>query len=162
MEKLFYSTKFVYAAVSLLTLIPTALLAADSLQDIQQKFQGDFELVSYYQFPAQGEPIDMNYIGRLSYDAHGNMAGLGMPRDLPARSADSEERITGGFAYWGKVSFDLQSNIVIHHVEGSPMVPQWVGGENIRHFEFSDGLLKLSLKDSSGRTTATLSWKKLP
>ena len=41
------------------------------------------------------------------------------------------------------------------------MVPEWVGGDNIRHFEFSDGLLKLSLKDSSGRKTATLSWRKL-
>ena len=103
----------------------------------------------------------MNYVGRLSYDAFGNMAGLGMPRDLPERNQAAEERVTGGFGYWGKVSFDLENSLVIHHVEGSPMVPEWVDGDNIRHFEFTDGLLKLSLKNSSGRTTGTLSWRKL-
>ncbi len=146
----------------LLLLIHSQSSAADSLQEVTQKFQGNFELVSYFQFPVQGEPIDMNYIGRLGYDAFGNMAGLGMPRDLTAQNDASDERITGGFAYWGKVSFDVQNSIVIHHVEGSPMVPEWVGGDNVRHFEFSDGLLRLSLKNSSGRITATLAWRKLP
>jgi len=148
-------------SIFLFIMLPTQSQAADTLQNIQQKFQGDFELVSYFQFPEDGDPVDMNYVGRLSYDALGNMAGLGMPRALPERNQNSEERITGGFAYWGKVSFDLENSLVIHHVEGAPMVPEWVGGDNIRHFEFSDGLLKLSLKNGSGRTTATLSWRKL-
>ena len=149
------------ASMAFLIMLPIQSQAADTLQDIEQKFQGDFELVSYIQFPEQGNPIDMNYMGRLSYDAFGNMAGLGMPRDLPKRNQAAEERVTGGFGYWGKVSFDLVNSLVIHHVEGSPMVPEWVGGDNIRHFEFTDGLLKLSLKNSSGRTTGTLSWRKL-
>jgi len=149
------------ASMAFLIMLPIQSQAADTLQDIEQKFQGDFELVSYIQFPEQGDPIDMNYVGRLSYDAFGNMAGLGMPRDLPKRNQAAEERVTGGFGYWGKVSFDLGHSLVIHHVEGSPMVPEWVGGDNIRHFEFTDGLLKLSLKNSSGRTTGTLSWRKL-
>ena len=148
-------------SMAFLIMLPIQSQAADTLQDIEQKFQGDFELVSYIQFPEQGNPIDMNYVGRLSYDAFGNMAGLGMPRDLPKRNQAAEERVTGGFGYWGKVSFDLVNSLVIHHVEGSPMMPEWVGGDNIRHFEFTDGLLKLSLKNSSGRTTGTLSWRKL-
>ena len=152
--------KFLISVVFLI-ILPIHSQAADTLQGIEQKFQGDFELVSYFQFPERGDPIDMNYVGRLSYDAFGNMAGLGMPRDLPERNQATEERVTGGFGYWGKVSFDLENNLVIHHVEGSPMVPEWVGGDNIRHFEFSDGLLKLSLKNSKGRTTGTLSWRKL-
>ena len=149
------------ASMVFLIMLPIQSQAADTLQDIEQRLQGDFELVSYFQFPEQGDPIDMNYVGRLSYDAFGNMAGLGMPRDLPERNQAAEERVTGGFGYWGKVSFDLENSLVIHHVEGSPMVPEWVDGDNIRHFEFTDGLLKLSLKNSSGRTTGTLSWRKL-
>lgn len=149
------------ASMALFIMLPIQSQAADTLQEIEKKFQGDFELTSYFQFPEQGDPIDMNYAGRLSYDALGNMAGLGMPRDLPERNKTSEERITGGFAYWGKVSFDLENSLVIHHVEGAPMVPEWVGGDNVRHFEFSDGVLKLSLKNDSGKTTATLSWRKL-
>ena len=127
-----------------------------------QPFIGDWELVSYVQFPQDGGERDMNYVGYLSYDAHGNMVSLGMPRDLPERAAAADERTIGGFAYWGKVSVDVQRGVVIHHVEGSPMVPQWVGGENVRFYEFVDNLLKLSLKDSAGRTTATLTWRRLP
>ncbi len=149
------------ASTVILIMLPIHSQAADTLQEIQKKFQGDFELISYFQFPEEGDPIDMNFVGRLSYDALGNMSGLGMPRDLPERNQNSEERITGGFAYWGKVSFDLENALVIHHVEGAPMVPEWVGGDNVRHFEFSDDVLKLSLKNDSGRTTATLSWRKL-
>ena len=82
-----------------LIMLSTQSQAADTLQDTEQKFHGDFELVSYFQFPKDGDPIDMNYVGRLSYDALGNMGGLGMPRDLPERNQASEERTTGGFAY---------------------------------------------------------------
>ena len=82
-----------------LIMLPIQSQAADTLQDLEQKFQGDFELVSYFQFPEQGDPIDMNYVGRLSYDAFGNMAGLGMPRDLPEKNRATEERVTGGFGY---------------------------------------------------------------
>ncbi len=147
--------------LSLLMLFSASLQAADDLDSITQKFIGDYELVSYFTFPAQGDAVDMSYIGRLSYDALGNMAGLGMPKNLPERAAGSSERVTGGFAYWGPFSIDVENSIVIHHVKGSPMVPRWVGGDNIRYYEFSDGLLRLSLKNPDGRVTATLSWRKL-
>ena len=159
-------SKIIYRTIALSCIILLApmheqIQAADDLDAIKAKFIGDYELVSYFQFPASGGEVDMKYIGRLSYDALGNMSGIGMPMDLPARAAQSSQRSTGGFAYWGKVSYDLDKGIVFHHVEGSPLVPQWVGGENIRYFEFTDGLLKLSLKDGEGRITATLSWRKL-
>lgn len=158
--------KYFHRAITLSCILFLALMqiqihAADDLDAIKEKFIGDYELVSYFQFPASGGEVDMKYIGRLSYDALGNMSGIGMPVDLPARAAQSSERRTGGFAYWGKVSYDLEQGIVFHHVEGSPLVPQWVGGENIRYFEFTDELLKLSLKDEAGKITATLSWRKL-
>ena len=91
----------------------------------------------------------------------GNMAGLGMPIDLAQRERDAGERLTGGFAYWGKVTIDSENKIVTHHVEGSPMVPRWVGGDNVRYYEFDGDLLKLSLKNAAGRITATLTWRRL-
>jgi hypothetical protein len=136
--------------------------AADSVESVSQRFVGDYELVSFVSFPADGGEIERNYIGRLSYDAFGNMSGLGMPRDLPERDAAEPEPVTGGFAYWGEVSFDTAKGIVFHHVKGSPMVPQWVGGDNVRYYEFvGDELLKLSLKDPAGRITGTLTWRRL-
>lgn len=142
--------------------LPTVSAASEAEAALQQKFIGDYELVSYIQFPAAGGEIDMNYIGRLSYDAFGNMSGLGMPRDLPQRDAQAAERVTGGFAYWGKVSYDVAGQRVIHHVEGSPMIARWVGQDNIRFFEFEGDLLRLSLKDAQGRISGTLTWRRLP
>ncbi len=153
------STNRVPILIALSILMASASSNAD---EHYQQFVGDWELVSYIQFPASGGERDMNYIGYLSYDAHGNMTGLGMPRDLPERAARSSERTIAGFAYWGGVSVDVEAGTVIHHVEGSPMVPQWVGGDNVRFYEFVDDLLKLSLKDDSGRITATLTWRRLP
>ena len=148
--------------LALFILSGSGLYAADDTDTIRQKFIGDYELVSYFSYPAQGGEVDMNYIGRLSYDAFDNMAGLGMPRDLPERAENSSERTIGGFAYWGTVSWDVEKQIVVHHVKGSPMVPRWVGGDNVRHYAFEDGLLKLTVKDPQGRITGTLSWRKLP
>ena len=134
--------------------------AADDLAAIQRQFVGHYELVLFQQFPRNSEAIDLDYVGRIMYDGFGNMSAQGMPRDLPTRPREPGERLQGGFAYFGSVSFDLENNIVVHHVEGSPTRGSWVGQDNVRYYEFSDGLLKLSLKDSDGRVTSTLSWRK--
>ena len=148
--------------LSLGLLVNSAVSVADDIDTIRQKFIGDWELASYYTFPVNGSELEMGYIGRLSYDRFGNMAGLGMPKDLPNRQRESNERLMQGFAYWGPVSWDLERGTVIHHVQGSPMVPQWVGGDNVRYFEFEgNDILKLSLRDNNGRTTATLTWHRL-
>ncbi len=132
------------------------------LEAVKAQFVGHYELVIYESFRPNGEVVDMNYVGRILYDEHDNMSAIGMPKDLPARAQESSERVQDGFAYWGKVSFDLPNGIVIHHVEGSPTRGSWPGVDNIRYFEFTDeGLLKLSLKNAEGQTTGTLTWRKI-
>lgn len=130
-------------------------------QAIKDRFTGHYELVSFVQFPPGGGEVDMNYKGRIMYDGHGNMSAQGMPRDLPERAAQTDELVRGGFAYWGWVEFDLENSVVIHHVTGSPTRGSWVGEPNVRHFEFTDEHLKLSMKDDSGRITGTLTWLKI-
>lgn len=133
----------------------------NAANDGYSQFIGDWELVSYVVFPDAGGQRDMSYVGYLSYDEHGNMAGLGMPKDLPER-AQNDPQLRAGFAYWGSVSVDSEGGRVIHHVEGAPTQPRWVGGDNIRFYEFEDNLLRLSLKDDTGRISATLTWRRLP
>lgn len=128
------------------------------IEEVRQQFIGHYELVSFVRFPEEGGEVDTGYEGRIMYDGYGNMSAIGMPRDLPERAASGQER--GGFAYYGSVSYDLENDIVIHHVEGSPTRGSWVGEDNIRYFEFVDGYLKLSMKDENGRTTGTLTWRK--
>ncbi|MEQ8953914.1 MAG: hypothetical protein RL120_07230, partial [Gammaproteobacteria bacterium] len=121
------------ALLILLLSIDCTVLAAESEADVARRFVGDYELISYVQYPPGGEPIENDYIGRLSYDRFGNMAGLGMPLDLPERAAQSSTRVLGGFAYWGTISIDTSEQKITHHVKGSPTAPQWVGGDNVRY-----------------------------
>ena len=141
---------------------PGVAQSAADLEAVKEQFLGHYELVTYESFSANGEVDDRNYIGRLMYDAYDNMLAIGMPENLPAQARESSENVQAGFAYWGTVSFDLPNGIVIHHVERSPTRGSWPGVDNIRYFDFTDdGLLKLSLKNAEGRTTGTLTWRKL-
>jgi len=145
----------------MLCMLALSLTAVGQAQTDAERFVGDYTLISYVTFPEAGPAVDMQYVGRLSYDRAGNMSGLGMPTGLPEREREAGSRLTGGFAYWGKVTVDDEKKIVIHHVEGSPLMPGWVGGDNIRFYEFEGDLLRLSLKNAEGRTTATLTWRRL-
>jgi len=145
----------------ILCMLALPLTAVGQAQTDAQRFVGDYTLISYVTFPEAGAAVDMSYVGRLSYDSAGNMSGLGMPSGLPEREREAGGRLTGGFAYWGKVTVDDEKKIVVHHVEGSPLMPSWVGGDNVRFYEFEGDLLRLSLKNAEGRTTATLTWRRL-
>ena len=145
----------------MLCMLALPLTAVGQAQTDAERFVGDYTLISYVAFPEAGAAVDMAYVGRLSYDSAGNMSGLGMPSGLPEREREAGSRLTGGFAYWGKVTVDDQKKIVVHHVEGSPLMPSWVDGDNVRFYEFEDDLLRLSLKNAEGRTTATLTWRRL-
>ena len=145
----------------MLCMLALPLTAVGQAQMDAERFVGDYTLISYVTFPEAGPAVDMQYVGRLSYDRAGNMSGLGMPSGLPEREREAGSRLTGGFAYWGKVTVDDEKKIVIHHVEGSPLMPGWVGRDNVRFYEFEGDLLRLSLKNAEGRTTATLTWRRL-
>ncbi|OGT74186.1 MAG: hypothetical protein A3H44_13750 [Gammaproteobacteria bacterium RIFCSPLOWO2_02_FULL_57_10] len=137
------------------------LNAADNdLEAVKRQFVGHYELLSFISYPEEGGEVDNNYEGRITYDEHDNMTAQGMPKDLPARAAASDRNVSGGFAYYGSVKWDIENQIVTHRVEGSPSRGSWVGEDNVRHYEFVDGLLKLSIVDDEGRTTGTLTWRK--
>ncbi len=153
-------------ALALASITPSATSAqsagAAELAAVKAMFAGHYELVSYESFRENGDVVDMDYVGRIIYDEHENMSAIGMPKSLPARAAETDELVRGGFAYWGSVSWDVPNGVVIHHVEGSPTRGSWPGVDNVRYFEFTDGgLLKLSLKNEEGRTTGTLTWRKI-
>ena len=156
-----YRSTALFLSLVVVVILSAGTRAADSLETVRQQFIGDYDLVSFVRFPVGGGEENADYIGRLRYDESGNMIGLGMPRDLPEQARGAGQAVTGGFAYWGSVTIDVANQRVIHHVEGSPGAAQWVGQDNIRYYEFDGELLKLSLKDDSGRITATLTWRRI-
>jgi hypothetical protein len=161
-----FSLAIVMAAMTLAGLgwlqEPADAAESAELAAVKKQFVGHYELVSFISYPAGGGEVDNNYIGRIMYDEHDQMSAQGMPKDLPARAAQSSTNVSGGFAYWGPVTWDISQNKVTHLVEGSPTRGSWVGEDNVRYYEFtSDGLLKLSIRDETGRTTGTLTWRRI-
>jgi hypothetical protein len=162
----------IFLAFTALTLLLTGVLMLqrndvaaaedEALTAVKRQFVGHYELVSFISFPAEGGELDNNYIGRIMYDQNDQMSAQGMPRDLPVRAAQSTSNVSGGFAYWGPVTWDISQNKVTHYVEGSPTRGSWVGEDNVRYYEFTDdGLLKLSIRDANNRITGTLTWRRI-
>jgi hypothetical protein len=138
--------------------------AAPQLDELHARFVGNWELVSYVSFPENGPVVDNNYIGRILYDANGNMSAIGMPRTLPARAttAAAGENPRAGFAYFSTWELFPEESRIEHHVIGSPMNASWPGTDLIRFYDFTpEGLLNLSIRNEAGRVTGTLTWRKL-
>lgn len=156
---------FLFAAPVLGTSIFSSGDAMDQPAELDPRFVGNWELVSFVSFRENGEVVENRYIGRIMYDALGNMSAVGMPRNLPERiELDSAEMPRAGFAYFGTVQVHPERESVVHHVLGSPMNPSWVGTGQVRFYEFEGDLLRLSLREGdspTGRITGTLTWRKM-
>ena len=107
---------------------------------MKERLIGSWRLVSYETTdPAgrKGKPYG-NAVGRISYDANGNMAGQVMRPDR----ADVETS-RGYIAYFGTYEVAADGRSVAHHVQGS-LNPAWVGGDQIRQLRFEGDRLILS------------------
>ena len=134
----------------------------DSVEAVRQMFVGNYELVKFESFPSPDEVVPRHFVARIMYDAHGNMAAIGMPKDLPEldRASGGERVRRGGFAYFGKFQIDIEQGTVTHHLIGSPVAARSVGESWVRYYEFDGDLLTLSIKNAEGRIISQLTWKK--
>ncbi len=134
---------------------------ADSVEAVWQMFVGNYELVTYELFRADGEVVSMDYVGRIMYDAGGNMSAIGMPNALPELDrASSDGRVRRGFAYFGTFEIDTEAGSVTHHLIGSPQAARSVGEDWVRYYGFDGDMLTLSIKNDEGRVTGQLTWKR--
>jgi hypothetical protein len=107
-------------------------------------------------------------VGRLSYDAHGNMAGQVM---RPGRAAvvhrqsgiaDVRAAYAGYIAYFGTYQVNDARDTVIHRVQGA-LNPTWVGGDQVRQMRFEADRLILSTNVLKGgvQIRHVLTWQRL-
>lgn len=131
---------------------------------------GLWELVSYDSIEPDGavrRPFG-NAIGRLSYDAAGNMTGQVMRPDRPhveAREGAAQQvraAYTGYIAYFGTYDVSAERDAVTHHVQGA-LNPSWVGGDQTRRMHFDGELLILEADVPKARGSAThvLTWRRI-
>ena len=120
-----------------------------------KRFVGTWRLVSTAFHSEDGLPVESPYgsapQGILIYDAHGNMAaqvsqGGREPFAVNDRKAGTDTQTRAAFesyqAYNGRYHVDEQERVVIHTVTQA-LLPNWVGGEQRRHYEFTSGKLIL-------------------
>ena len=123
--------------------------------DEADKFVGAWRLIST-EFRAEDDslgdsPYSTDSQGLLMYDAQGNMsAQLGRTHRAPFAIADRKggtpEELRAAFetyqAYCGYYRIDERGHVVIHTVTLS-LLPNWIGTEQRRFYEFKEGKLIL-------------------
>ncbi len=140
------------------------------------KFIGAWRLVSAEFRSEDGSPAESPYgsdpQGLLIYEAQGTMSAQlaqsgRKPFAIADRMAGTPEEIKAAFetyqAYYGRFKIDEREHIVTHTVIQS-LLPNWVGTEQRRHYQFKDGRLILRtppLLIGGKRVTGELIWEKI-
>jgi len=107
--------------------------------------------------------------GRITYDKSGRMSALLMrpgrkrasAERLPMATAEEMREALDGFtAYYGTFDVDEANRTVIHHVKLA-LLPNWVGTDLKRAYEFDGNRMALTAVTASGSTTR-LVWEREP
>lgn len=139
-------------------------------------FVGTWQLLDSYSDRTSGRvpfPLGERVVGRINYDAAGNMAAQLMgegrqpfssrnPQEVP--DAEYREAFQTYTAYFGTYTVDAANGTVTHHVQGAT-VPNWPGQDQVRFYEFSGDKLTLRTPPMRGndgeKSVHTLVWQKV-
>ena len=136
----------------------------------QEQLLGTWELVSYESTEPDGRrrlPFG-NAVGRITYDAAGNMTGQVMRPNRPRVDTreGAVEKIraayTGFIAYFGTYKVNENGDTVVHHVVGA-LNPAWVGGDQVRRMRFEGQhlILEADVVRPDGNARHVLTWRRI-
>jgi hypothetical protein len=131
--------------------------APESTQGVRRQLQGTWKLVSFETYESGGQAKKHEAAGELKYDEYGNLTIRAALTDVPAGEQANLLR------YEGRAVIDAQNRKLVLQAmqgQGGEALPAAVAANNVRYYEFAGDLLKLTTKDSDGRPTATITWKK--
>ena len=137
---------------------------------MKERLIGTWRLVSYETDEdggRRGKPYG-DAVGRLDYDAQGNMSGQvmrpGRARVELGEGGAQQVRAAylGYIAYFGTYEVAADGQSVVHHVQGA-LNPAWVGGTQVRKMRFDQDRLVLSADVQKGGAvvTHTLTWERV-
>jgi hypothetical protein len=142
--------------------------------ELLARFVGMWKLIGSEFRKDSGEvyyPLGRKATGLLMYAVDGTMAAQLMRADRPhfpdgdlARGSAEDIRRTliGYTAYFGTFSINANRQTITHHVLGS-LYPDWIGTQQLRHFEFNGNRLTLKTPPMriSGQThSGVLEWER--
>ncbi len=129
----------------------------ESVEGVRRQLQGKWTLVSLETFSAAGETTALKATGEMLYDEYGNLVLRGALTDAAPGELGSVLR------YSGRAVIDVPNRrLVLQDLkgQGADALPAVVTADLARYYEFDGGVLKLTVKDDSGRPKATVTWKK--
>jgi hypothetical protein len=144
-------------------------------REVIPELVGSWKLISFHSQDSSGRiayPFGKDAQGRLIYEPDGRMAVQLMnpnrPRftsDDPLVTSEAEVRAAfGGYtAYYGTYSVNPDDRTIVHHIEAA-LLPNWVGTDQRRHFEFDGKYLTLKgpLILGGVQGVVSLVWECLP
>jgi hypothetical protein len=139
-------------------------------------FIGAWTVVSSEARSETGEvlrPFGDNPVGMIVYERSGRMSVQIMnPERVQFRSADrascsgteAKDALLHYDAYFGTYSVDEVQRVVTHHVVGS-LLPNWIGAEQRRSYEFSGNRLILTstpMQYGGRQIIGRITWERVP
>ena len=139
---------------------------------LKEDFVGSWQLIDYVTLLEDGtriEPLGASPYGSGTYTEAGWMSAHLMRRDRrrlghtrPALDRLPSDLLTetaaGYIGYAGKFSVDSESSRIIHHVEAA-FIPDWIGTDMIREYQFAEGILTLR-PPAVGGASSVLRWRR--
>jgi hypothetical protein len=143
--------------------------------EIIPKLVGSWRLISFHSQDSNGKttyPFSQDAEGRLIYEPDGRMAVQimdptrpGFTSDDPLITSEAEVRAAfGGYtAYYGTYSVNPDEQTIVHHIEAA-LLPNWVGTNQRRLFEFDGKVLTLKgpLLLGGVQGVVSLVWERWP
>jgi hypothetical protein len=144
-------------------------------REVIPKLVGSWKLISFNFKDSSGQkafPFGKEAQGRLIYEPDGRMAvQLMNPNRLRFATGDplvtSEAEVRAAFdgytAYYGTYSVNPEEQTIVHHIEAA-LLPNWVGTDQRRQFEFDGKYLTLKgdLLLGGVQGVGSLVWERLP
>jgi hypothetical protein len=139
------------------------------------KLAGTWKLISFHSKDSSGQttyPFGKDAQGRLIYESDGRMAVQLMNPNRPRFASDdplvtSEAEVRAAFdgytAYYGTYLVNPDEKTIVHHIEVA-LLPNWVGTDQRRDFEFDGKYLTLKGPLTLGGVQGVVSlvWERLP
>lgn len=145
------------------------------MADTADRFTGSWRLLACEGRWSDGRishPYGDEPAGMLMYDGWGRFSGQIMAQGRPPFAKGdllkgSEEEVRAAFegyvAYYGSYAVNETEGLMVHQVEGS-FFPNWIGEQQVRIFEFTNGgqleLRTLPIKGSRADLTVVLLWER--
>ena len=132
---------------------------AESVEAVRRQLQGTWELVSLDLYPAGGQKVTPQASGRLEYDQYGNLSMTGTING-DAQVDPSVLNLTGRATIDPPTHTIRFGGVAAASADAKRLDPT-LDAAHVRYYEFDGALLRTTVKNSAGATTATATWRKV-